>query len=131
MHRVLFRWFGRPVYSYSTMLYLGIVLGIYAQLYVALLVGLDVAAMLTVTLMLLTIALVGARLLHVVVNWSRPAEDIFGKGLDDQYTAEIYYRLKVFKVMAITPDEQLIIDPALNPQESSIWVFGLQARLPL
>jgi phosphatidylglycerol---prolipoprotein diacylglyceryl transferase len=69
MRRVLFHWFGRPVYSYPTMLYLGAVLGIYVQLYAALLVGLDVAATLTVTLVLLVIALLGARLLHVIVNW--------------------------------------------------------------
>ena len=69
--------------------------------------------------------------LGVGFNWSRPAEDDFGPGLDDQYTAEIYYRLQVLKVLTVTPDVQLIIDPAFNPQESSIWVFGLRARLAL
>jgi len=69
--------------------------------------------------------------LGVGLNWSRPAEDVFGPGLDDQYTAEIYYRFQVMKVLTVTPDVQLIIDPALNPQESSIWVFGLRARLAL
>jgi porin len=69
--------------------------------------------------------------LGVGFNWSRPAEDVFGPGLDDQYTAEIYYRLQVLKVLTVTPDVQLIINPALNPQESSIWVFGLRARLAL
>lgn len=69
--------------------------------------------------------------LGVGLNWSRPDEDVFGPGLDDQYTAEIYYRFQVLKVLTVTPDVQLIIDPALNPQESSIWVFGLRARLAL
>jgi porin len=69
--------------------------------------------------------------LGVGFNWSRPAEGVFGPGLDEQYTAEIYYRFQVMKVLSVTPDVQLIIDPALNPQESSIWVFGLRARLVL
>jgi len=67
--------------------------------------------------------------LGVGLNWSRPAEDVFGPGLDDQYTAEIYYRFQVMKVLSVTPDMQLIIDPALNPEEGSVWVFGLRARL--
>ena len=67
--------------------------------------------------------------LGVGFNWSRPAEDVYGTGMDDQYTAEIYYRLQVMKVLSVTPDVQLIIDPALNPEEDTILVFGLRARL--
>jgi phosphatidylglycerol---prolipoprotein diacylglyceryl transferase len=69
MRRILFLWFGRPIYSYPAMLYVGIVLGIYAQLYAALSIGLDVTKTLTATLLLLMTALLGARLLHVVPNW--------------------------------------------------------------
>ncbi|WP_458775868.1 carbohydrate porin [Desulforhopalus sp. 52FAK] len=69
--------------------------------------------------------------LGVGFNWSRPAEDVFGPGIDNQYTAEIYYQFQVMKVLTVTPDVQLIFDPALNPSESSIWVFGLRARLAL
>jgi porin len=61
------------------------------------------------------------------LNWGRPPQN----ELDDQYTAEIFYRLQLTQNLAITPDVQLIIDPALNPQESSIWVFGIRARLAL
>jgi len=39
--------------------------------------------------------------------------------------------LQLTQNLAITPDVQLIINPALNPDESSIWVFGLRARLAL
>jgi porin len=49
--------------------------------------------------------------------------------LDDQYTAELFYRLPLTQNLAITPDVQLIIDPALNLDENRIWVFGLWARL--
>jgi porin len=51
--------------------------------------------------------------------------------LDDQYTAELFYRLQLTYNLAITPDVQLIIDPALNPDENRTWVFGLRARLAL
>ena len=61
-------------------------------------------------------------------NWGQPNDDIFGSGLDDQYTVEAYYRFQLMKELAITPGVQFLIDPALNPDESSIWVFGLRAR---
>ena len=32
---------------------------------------------------------------------------------------------------AVTPDVQLIVDPALNPDEDRIWFVGLRARLAL
>lgn len=66
-------------------------------------------------------------LLGFGVSWGKPSAD----GLDDQYTAELFYRLQVAQNLAITPDVQLIIDPALNPEEDTIWVFGLRARLTL
>jgi hypothetical protein len=30
---------------------------------------------------------------------------------------------------AISPDVQLIIDPAKNPTTDTLWVFGLRARV--
>jgi phosphatidylglycerol---prolipoprotein diacylglyceryl transferase len=69
MHQILFRWAGIPIYSYPATLYLGIVLGIYAQLYAARTRGLNVASILVATLVLVTTALLGARLLHVVTKW--------------------------------------------------------------
>jgi porin len=62
------------------------------------------------------------------VNWGQPNDDLFGSGLDDQYAAEVYYRLQVTKELAITPGVQLLIDPALNPERDTIWVFGLRTR---
>lgn len=69
MRRVLFYFFGRPIHSYPAMLYLGTVLGIYVQLYAALSIGFDIAATLFVTLILFTLSLAGARMLHVLMNW--------------------------------------------------------------
>jgi len=64
-------------------------------------------------------------------NWGEPNDDTYGPGLRDQYTAEIFYRWQLTPQFAITPDVQLLIDPALNPEEDQIWVFGLRARLAL
>jgi porin len=62
-------------------------------------------------------------------NWGEPNNDLFGSGLDDQYAFEVYYRLQVTKELSITPDVQLLIDPALNTEKDTLWVFGLRARL--
>jgi phosphatidylglycerol:prolipoprotein diacylglycerol transferase len=69
MRRVLFHCFGLPMYSYPVMVYLGLVLGIYVQLYAALSIGVDTGATLTATLVLVATALLGARLLYVVPRW--------------------------------------------------------------
>ncbi len=63
------------------------------------------------------------------LNWSRPNEDTFGQDLDDQYTAELYYRFQVLKVLTVTPDIQFLFNPALNPDENLIAVWGLRTRL--
>jgi porin len=64
------------------------------------------------------------------LNWGNPSED-FGVGLRDQYTAELFYRVQLSQNFAITPDVQLVIDPALNPAENTMWFVGLRARLSL
>ena len=73
----------------------------------------------------------GRNLLGFGFNWGQPNEASFGKGLDDQYALEIFYRIQLTKELAITPDVQLIFNPALNPQDDSMWVFGVRARLAL
>ncbi len=70
----------------------------------------------------------GRDLLGVGFNWGEPHES-FGAGLDDQYSLELFYRWQLTRELAITPDLQLLINPALNPDQNSIWVFGLRARL--
>jgi porin len=59
------------------------------------------------------------------LSWESPP----GEGLDDQYTAELFYRVQLSQNFAITPDIQFIIDPALNPTEDNIFVFGIRGRL--
>ena len=72
-----------------------------------------------------------ADLVGLGLNWSRPSKSSFGPGLRDQTTAELFYRLQLSPNFALTPDIQLLVNPALNPREDHIWVFGLRARLAL
>jgi porin len=71
----------------------------------------------------------GKNLLGFGFNWGEPSESSFGPGLSDQLTAELFYRWNISREIALTPDLQYIKDPALNPEQSSIWVLGLRARL--
>jgi porin len=73
----------------------------------------------------------GADLLGVGVNWGEPNESSFGSGLDDQYTVEAFYRIPLTQQIALTPGIQYIRNPALNPQDDSIFMFGLRARIAL
>ena len=55
----------------------------------------------------------------------------FGKGLDDQYTLELFYRWQLTPRFALTGDYQYLQDPALNPFEDSIHVLSARARFAL
>jgi porin len=63
-------------------------------------------------------------------NWGKPNETSFGD-LDDQYTTELFWRYQLTTELAVTPSIQYIKDPALNPNEDSLWAFGLRVRVVL
>ena len=67
-------------------------------------------------------------LLGAGLNWGEPNEDTFGPGLDDQYAIEAFYRVPVGDRFAVTADAQLIKDAALNPDESTLWLFNVRTR---
>jgi porin len=71
----------------------------------------------------------GGNQLGMAFNWGEPNESTWGPGLPSQKTLELFYRIQLFRELAITPDVQYIRDPALNPEVSSMWVLGLRARL--
>ena len=71
----------------------------------------------------------GGNQLGVAYNFGVPNESTWGPGLDDQHTLEVFYRIQLWKEIAITPDIQYIRNPALNPDDDDLWVFGLRARL--
>lgn len=66
--------------------------------------------------------------LGIAYNWGEPNNDSFGEGLDNQQTIELFYRFQLAKQLAITPDIQYIKNPALNPDEDDLFIFGLRAR---
>jgi len=73
----------------------------------------------------------GGDLAGIGLNWGQPNETTFGPGLDDQYTAEAFYRFQVTQQLAVTPSVEYLKHPALNPDDDSIWVVGVRARLAL
>ena len=67
-------------------------------------------------------------LLGLGLNWGEPNEDTFGPGLDNQTTLEIFFRAQVTEWLALTPDFQWLADPALNPEDDSVFLWGIRAR---
>jgi len=63
----------------------------------------------------------------IAVNWGDPPDSSLGS----QTTGEFFYRLQLSKGIAITPSVQLLKDPALNPTEDTVWVWGIRFRLTL
>jgi len=68
-------------------------------------------------------------LLGVGLNWGEPNQDTFGSGLDDQYSAEVFYRFNLGQALVVTGDVQYLKDPALNLEENNIWMFTLRGRV--
>lgn len=46
----------------------------------------------------------------------------------DQWTAELFYRYSIIPAFRITPLAQIIVNPAKNPYDQVIGVFGLRGR---
>jgi porin len=69
-------------------------------------------------------------LFGVGISRTTPSEKQFGPA-DDQTSAEVFYRFMLSKHLAITPDLQYIKNPALNPNDDSIWIAGIRARLTI
>ncbi len=61
-------------------------------------------------------------------HWGRPNENTYGADLRDQYVGEVYFRWKIGEHFEVTPNLQLLVNPALNPVDDSIIVFGLRAK---
>jgi porin len=73
----------------------------------------------------------GGNLLGAAIGWGEINETTWASGLDDQITMEVFYRIQISTRIAITPDLQYLINPALNPDASSIFLWGVRARLAL
>jgi porin len=67
-------------------------------------------------------------LLGVGVGWSRPNDDTYGEGLEDQVALEAFWMFELAKGIELTPSFQYINNPALNPEKDSTVLFGLRLR---
>jgi porin len=76
-------------------------------------------------------AVQGRDLFGFGVNWGQPNATTWGEGLDDQISFELFWRWFLGEQLALTPDLQYLINPAVNPDEDSVWMFGVRGRLAM
>jgi len=63
----------------------------------------------------------------VGAGWAKPSRKTFGPGLDNETVLETSYTFQLSKKFSITPDVQVVFNPANDPSRSSVWIFGLRA----
>jgi porin len=66
-------------------------------------------------------------LMGLAINWGDPPDS----SLSSQLTGEFFYRVQFAQNLALTPSLQLLKNPALNPVDDTIWVWGIRFRLTL
>ena len=59
-------------------------------------------------------------------GWAKPSRKTFGPGLDNETVLETSYKFQLSKNFSLTPDVQVVFNPANDPSESSVWVVGLR-----
>ncbi len=62
-------------------------------------------------------------MIGVGVAWSDPAS---GSGTREETALEVLYRIEITPHLELTPDLQVIFDPAQNPDTNTIWVAGIR-----
>ncbi len=58
-------------------------------------------------------------------TWSDPED----RALDDQSTIDAYYRVQMTPEIAVSPTLQVIFDPVRNPDEDTVYVWGIRTRI--
>jgi len=58
-------------------------------------------------------------------TWGRPSK----RGLRDEYTTEIHYKMQPTQRLALTPSVQMIVNPSNNRGTAVLGVFGICARI--
>jgi porin len=66
-------------------------------------------------------------ILGVSLSWNQPNIP----SVDDQVTAEIFYRLNITAHLEFTPSVQYVANPTFNPNTSSLFYFGIRGRVTL
>jgi porin len=64
-------------------------------------------------------------------GWAKPSGKTFEGDLRDEYVIEASYRFQVTPSISLTPDLQLLIDPAQHPEEDRVWVAGVRGIVNL
>jgi porin len=67
-----------------------------------------------------------ADLVSLGVAWSNPSA---GAGMRNETLIELYYRLQLSPSIALTPDLQIVVDPANNPKHDPILVGGVRFEI--
>ena len=63
--------------------------------------------------------------LSMGLGWAEPAD----RSLRDEYVVEAGYKMALTPQLSVMPDIQVVIDPAENPTEDSVWLFSLRTIL--
>jgi len=64
-------------------------------------------------------------------GWARPSRETFGPGLSDEKVLEASYKFQLSQYFSLMPDVQILFNPANDPSDSSVWVFGLRVMITL
>mgnify|MGYP001813595891 CR=1 FL=1 len=64
-------------------------------------------------------------------GWAKPSRETFGPGLDNETVLETSYKFQLSQNFSVTPDLQVVFDPANDPSENSVWVVGMRFILTL
>lgn len=70
-----------------------------------------------------------SNLTGVGLHWGKPNIETFGNDLRDQWTFEAFQMWQLTHDIQITPDIQLIVNPALSPDTDFVAVFGMRVRM--
>ncbi len=66
-------------------------------------------------------------LIGMSFGWGRPSNS----QLRDQYSSEIFYRMQLTPNFAMTPNIQVVLDPALDTTAGLVGIFSVRVRLTL
>lgn len=58
------------------------------------------------------------------MGWVNPTDS----ALDDEYVAEVFYRIQLTRNAQLTPDLQLIANPSNAPDDDLLGIFGVRLR---
>ena len=62
-------------------------------------------------------------------GWARPSPMTFGPGLRDEWVVESSYKVQFSPTFSLMPDLQLLVNPANNPAQDTVWVLGVRGLL--